>query len=236
MSKRLGILSDIHGNQYAWRSFLDKLPQLNLDELIFCGDIFGYYYGQAEIINSLNKLQNLTCILGNHDHYYLEMKAKRINPDYLSKRYGSTYLRQQSITVEHYEYLLSLKPEATLTRESLIIKIFHGGPSDYLEERLYPDKVKKMQLDADILISGHTHFRLYCQVGNLLLINPGSLGQPRDRNPAGFAVLTLPELKVEFINIDYDRSALANDIKRFDPGNEKLLELLSRSPNGNDYE
>lgn len=240
MSRRLGIFSDLHGNQYAWKSFLNKISEYKLDELIFCGDIFGYYYGQSDIINGLISLPNLTWLLGNHDHYYLEMKANRLDPDELAARYGSTYLRQQLITNKQLKRLLLLKPEATLVRESLTIKIFHGGPADPLEERLYPDIVKsKLQSNAnfaDIVITGHTHFRLYYQSESRVFINPGSLGQPRDRKPAGFVVLTLPELKVDFVNIDFDRTSLANDIRKYDPGNDKLMELLYRSPPGDNYE
>ena len=70
---RLLIFSDIHGNQYAWQAFLCKLEDIEYDSVIFLGDIFGYYYGQKEIIEDLLVMKDLIWLRGNHDQLFLEL-------------------------------------------------------------------------------------------------------------------------------------------------------------------
>jgi len=42
---KICIFSDIHGNQYALKAFMREISNYDIDQFIFCGDIFGYYYG-----------------------------------------------------------------------------------------------------------------------------------------------------------------------------------------------
>jgi putative phosphoesterase len=228
----IGIFSDIHGNQYALRSFIESLPSLQLDELIFCGDIFGYYYGQIEILETLCRLSKLHWILGNHDQYYIDLIAGRRSVSDLTNHYGSSYRRICGhVSISLVERLQKLFPKKEIMREGYKLCIVHGTPDDPLEGRLYPRDIpaKFLFQETDILIMGHTHFRMCMRQGSTLLINSGSLGQPRDKFPAGIAVLILPEKRVEFINIPYDRSALLSDIKHNDPNNKKLIDILFRS-------
>jgi putative phosphoesterase len=198
--------------------------------MIFCGDIFGYYYGQQKIIEELFRIPRLHWILGNHDAYYIDLiQGKRVLSE-LVKRYGSSY----SDSYDSFSMLNFFKTISS--RKDIIINdnrfcIVHGTPDDSLEGRLYPKDVTEQTEynDIDVLIMGHTHFRLVRQCGKTLLINPGSLGQPRDEFPSGFAILTLPEKKVEFIDIVYNRLALKHEILQRDPGNEKLVSILYRA-------
>jgi predicted phosphodiesterase len=211
---------------------MEKLPVLNLDELIFCGDIFGYYYGQKEILDILTNLTNLHWILGNHERYYLDMIEGRRNSDELVRSYGSSYSRiQGKISLNMQNLLRGLSPETHLQFGNIILYAVHGTLADPLEGRLYPqgDIGETAHIKVRILIMGHTHFRMCKQVDKILLINSGSLGQPRDNCPAGLAILTLPECNVEFIDIDYDRVSLENEIRNNDPENKKLIDILHRA-------
>lgn len=234
MTTRVGLFSDIHGNQYAWRAFLQQLPALQLDELIFCGDIFGYYYGQTEILAGLAELKNLTWLAGNHERFFWEVKDGLRDPASLIPAYGSGFLLHADMQSPILDRLRGLPFFATLEREGLSIWAGHGTPANPADGRLYPkdltDHWPEIPATADVVVMGHTHFRLHRRIGRTLLINPGSLGQPRDKKPAGLAIVTLPDLIVEFIDLDYDRRALGAEIRLHDPGHEKLLELLYRSP------
>jgi putative phosphoesterase len=228
---RVGVFSDLHGNQYALDAFMKRLPALGLDRLIFCGDIFGYYYGQREIIDSLSRQANLTWLLGNHDRYYLDLRKGEKSLEYLVGNYGRSYELALKLPDRYAQALQRLQARELLELDGKSVIAVHGAHADPLEGRLYPSDIPDAPElpGCDVLIMGHTHYRMNAVVNGLLLLNPGSLGQPRDGKPAGLAVLTLPERSVEFIDVEYDKDALERDIVRADPGFGKLLELLRRS-------
>ncbi|GHU72384.1 metallophosphoesterase [Spirochaetia bacterium] len=229
---RIGIFSDLHGNQYALHAFMQRVQALALDSLIFCGDIFGYYYGQAEIMDTFDGLQNFYWILGNHDKYYLDMTDGKRELSDLTQRYGLSYkYTKGTITQKKHDTLLHLSSKIYLSINNINICVVHGTPDSPLEGRLYPlDSTENIVTSGiDILIMGHTHFRMHKKVNSTILLNPGSLGQPRDRNPAGIAILTLPDCNVEFIDIAYDRESLVDEIRAKEPENKKLIDILYRA-------
>jgi putative phosphoesterase len=204
------------------------LPSLDLDLLIFCGDIFGYYYGQQEIIETLRYIPNLVWLLGNHDKNYLDMMRGKTDARWLIEKYGNSFSLAKSLNyVVLFESLL-LKQEI-LVEETHIIAV-HGTLENPLCGRLYPNDIAKVTaVEPDVVIMGHTHFRLAERVDKTLFLNPGSLGQPRDKFPAGIAVLTLPQSKVNFVDIVYDRELLETEIHKYDPNNQKLIDILHRA-------
>ena len=229
---KLGIFSDIHGNQYAFNEFLKIIEPLNLDKLVFLGDLYGYYYGQNDIIASLCKLKNLDVWLrGNHETIFLNLLESKIDENECVQRYGHCYNNVYEKTSNSIiRKIKSLPNSAELTVQNKKILFCHGTPQDCENGRLYPKDVsdKWEYGDYDVVIYGHTHFRLERHFGDKLLLNPGSLGQPRDQNKPCFVILTLPELTVEFIDMKFDRKLLENEIMKNDPNNLKLIELIYR--------
>lgn len=229
---KLVVFSDIHGNSYALDAFLEKIKKISYDYLVFCGDIFGYYYNQKEIIRKLSKLNRLIWLKGNHDAYFLELYYKNVNAGYYIGQYGHSY---ESVK-ERYD-----RQEAELVGEhgsayvlhagERIIGIFHGTPEDSLEGRLYPDKPvlnPKEYQKYDIVILGHTHRRMVRWERNTLVINSGSLGQPRDGNGYGFAIVDTDSLQVEFQTVEIEQALLYEQIDQYDPQLKKLKEVLER--------
>ena len=107
---KIVFFSDIHGNQYAYQSLLDDMKPLQPDLVVFGGDIFGYYYGQEEIINDIRK-RGYICLLGNHDKMFLDYLEGTVNSDYLIGRYGNSYLNiEHRISDENIQFIRSLKP------------------------------------------------------------------------------------------------------------------------------
>ena len=230
---KICIFSDIHGNQYALRAFLSTLPKFEIDHFIFCGDIFGYYYGQKDVLDTFLAINNLTWVLGNHDKNILDAIQNPSKVNEFAKKYGNTYrfalpLAQKS---KYFEALQGLQSFAEIMFCGKRIITVHGTTNDHLNGRLYPKDIDQLKAieNVDVCIMGHTHFRLCQRVGNTLYLNPGSLGQPRDTQKNCFVILSLPEMTVEFIDVVYDKSLLDKEIRQHDMGNEKLLELLHRS-------
>ncbi len=229
---KLVVFSDIHGNSYALDAFLEKLKQISYDYLIFCGDIFGYYYNQKEIIHKLSKIERLIWLKGNHDAYFLELYHGNVNAQSYIEKYGHSYEsvrerydREEAGLVGRHE------SEYILKAGERTIGIFHGTPEDSLEGRLYPDKpvlAPKEYQKYDIVLLGHTHCRMVRWEGNTLVVNSGSLGQPRDGNGYGFAIVDTDSLQVEFQTVEIEQSLLYEQIDQYDPRLKKLKEVLER--------
>lgn len=231
---RIIIFSDIHGNQYAFNTFLDKIKNESYDLLVFCGDVFGYYYGQNEIIEKLSLLPKIIAVKGNHDVYALNLYKDSNETDFYVEKYGRTYENiRNKIKKSSIDYIHNL-PSTVLTKWcDKKVLICHGTPELPLEGRLYPeDEIPESAIDSykkyDYIILGHTHFKMVKQIGNTKIINAGSLGQPRDGSGFGYIELKLPEEHINFINITFDKQSLINEIVEKDNGSIKLIELLCR--------
>lgn len=229
---KLLVFSDIHGNSYALDAFFSKIGAMEYGVLIFCGDIFGYYYNQKQIIEKLSARKDLIWLKGNHDEYFLNLYRGNAEKEYYIRQYGHSYDHLQ----EHYEEqdfdLIASHPSSYLLQEeNCRIGIFHGTPADSLNGRLYPDKPvlhPELYQNYDIVILGHTHCRMVRTEGATLIINSGSLGQPRDGRGYGFAAIDTALKTVVFHNVEIDQAALYSQIDQYDPGLKKLKDVLER--------
>ena len=109
----------------------------------------------------------------------------------------------------------------------------HGTPEDPEAGRLYPKDPWSPRLcgEYDVVICGHTHFRMVREGDGELWINAGSLGQPRDGSHSGVLLFDSENSQYEFIDVFYDKKPLLEEIDRNDPNLEKLKEILSRERN-----
>ena len=229
---KLIIFSDIHGNSYALKEFIRQIKAEQHDYLIFCGDIFGYYYNQKEIITELKNLDNLIWLKGNHDEYFLKLYAQEMDEQYYIQNYGHSYCNLiERFDKDEVQLIAGHPSENMITTEHGKIGIFHGTPENSLEGRLYPDN-PILNLEAykkyDIVILGHTHCRMVRKVGDTLVLNSGSLGQPRDGSGYGYAILNTESKEVEFKNIEFDQKLLYEQIEMYDNDLKKLNEVLER--------
>jgi putative phosphoesterase len=182
---KIGIISDIHSNAYALNSVMQELTGM---DLIFCaGDITGYYPFVNEVFYIIDR-NPVIIIQGNHDAYLCGDKIKNLSRiDNISLDYTKTIITPYN--------LVSLKMASKrmeISVDGLKFLIVHGSPWDELEEYVYPDYPffeKFYSVAADVVILGHTHYPMIKEIGDKLIINPGSCGQPRDYDPrASFAI------------------------------------------------
>jgi len=208
---RICIFSDVHGNYETLAAMLDREAG-HVDKYIFVGDIWGYFYGQKEIIDRLMTLPDMIAVRGNHEEYYLgdEDKSKYLD------RYGDSYLME--ISKEQKKYLEDLPLYKDIDLADKHFGIYHGGLEDYLEQRIYPDTDMDCEVlkDYDYLILGHTHYRMYRKLGNTIVINPGSLGQPRDAKGFSYCVLDTDKETCEFKNVECNVKALVEQVRNKD--------------------
>jgi putative phosphoesterase len=222
---KIGIISDIHSNVYALRSVLQMLEGVDL--IVCAGDITGYYPFVNEVFEDLES-RNVVFIKGNHDAHLCGVKLKDLRPiDPKSFEYTKNHISNINL-----DRLRDAPLQHELSLDGLKVTMFHGSPWDKLEEYIYPDYPdfeKFAEIDADVIILGHTHHPMIKQAAEKLVINPGSCGQPRDYDPrASLAILdTLTkEARIERVQYDIERVCQAVTKLGFD---SKLSEILRRS-------
>ncbi len=191
---KLVVFSDVHGNAMALRAMLGSQEVKSADGIFFLGDAVGYYFDELDVIALLQGIPKLFAVQGNHDAYY-QKEMSEIERCKLVQKYGPCYDRKDKRITS---YLSKLPLQGQLQIANRSIYFCHGSPTNPLEGRIYPDKdIKVQDCVADIILCGHTHYRMCRNEQGNLFINPGSLGQPRDGNGFSFCTLILETQKVQ---------------------------------------
>lgn len=222
---KIGIISDIHSNIYGLRSVLKRLGGMDL--IVCAGDITGYYPFVNEVFRELEN-HNVTFIKGNHDAHLCGDKIEDLGPIEVK---SFEYTRNH-ITRINLDKLRNVPLQQELSIDRFKVVMFHGSPWDKLEEYIYPDYPdfdRFTEIDADVVILGHTHYPMIKHMTEKLIINPGSCGQPRDYDPrASSAILDTLTKEVRIERVQYDIEKVCEAIRKlgFD---SKLSEILKRT-------
>lgn len=218
------IFSDVHGNAYALEKMLQDLDQENnIEGFIYCGDIAGYYYGQERVVSFIRKLNNLHIVKGNHD-CYLELSNKdKTKQKKLAVKYGNSYLNSDTLSAECLEYIYNLPEQKRLVIAGKSIGIFHGTPLNALEGRYYPDSVQcELQFEGvDVAFLGHTHYRMTKTLNNTFIVNPGSLGQPRDGNGFSYCIFDFKTMQCRFKTVKFELNHLIEEITKIETNDNR---------------
>lgn len=192
---RVGLLSDIHSNLPALETVLEHMPEV--DTLVCAGDVVGYYTWPAECVEVLRD-RSVPTVMGNHDRAVAGDTAFRFHG---SARAGLEYARDE-LTSQDLTWLQSLPDDRVLFDGRL--RLVHGHPRDP-DRYTYPEEVTDdILVDEPVLVLGHTHVQFAKTVSDGLVINPGSVGQPRDGDPsAAYAVVELDTLEVTQYRVKY---------------------------------
>jgi predicted phosphodiesterase len=197
---------------------------------IFLGDLCGYYFDQGQIYEMLLSVPNLISLLGNHDWIFSKIVKGDgdLRKNYLRKYgYSLEYLLEEN-NQKLISWLSDL-PDSYIHDDSGLA-FYHGSPWDFLEGYVYPDSPLEQFLNypASIFILGHTHYPMARAINDKLIVNPGSLGQPRNGGWPTYATIDYPSKKVIFREISYDNTDLIRQIDKLDGNNEYLKRILYR--------
>ena len=220
---KVAILSDIHANITALEAVLDDLKQQQVDVVYCLGDLVGYAAFPNEVIDRIRRDSTPT-ITGNYDDGVGfdrdECGCAYRDPE--EQRLGDLSLRwtQRTVTSDRKDFLRSLQPEIRFEADGKRFRLVHGSPRR-MNEYLFEDRpVSSFQRlaatsDADVLIFGHTHKPYTKRVDNVLFVNAGSIGKPKDGDPRACYVVmdTSGDVDVEFRRIAYDVDTAANAIR-----------------------
>ncbi|MEJ7652039.1 MAG: metallophosphoesterase family protein [Chloroflexia bacterium] len=215
---RFGVISDIHSNLIALETVLEDIGEV--DQYWCLGDVVGYGPQPNECIQTLLDLDHVV-IMGNHDAGAIGKISVR---DFNGEARRAIEWTARELTPEGKAFLRSA-PEQLTHNEVLLV---HGSPRDPIWEYITtPMQAEAAFADSDrpCIMVGHTHLQtafVRDSSGRVLmgapeddmllpiddqrmLINPGSVGQPRDGDPrAAYVVVDSDERTVEFHRVKYD--------------------------------
>lgn len=208
------ILSDIHGNLHALECTLKHTPH---DIVICCGDLAVGFPFAEQCIGVFRRIGARVC-MGNHDFIIAhdQKASQQLHNNYAhlaAELDRSTDLTRERIGENSKAYLKNLPREQHFEVEGITFYMNHTFPGLSLNHYIPPYTSEQEMLDyyegiqADILITGHTHIPYVKKIGHQLLINPGSVGEPRDGDPrACFAVFDTSTGQVQLSRLVYDAS------------------------------
>ena len=201
---KLLVLADIHANWPA----LSALKE-SFDACFVVGDIVDYGADPVECIDWVRA--NATAwVRGNHDHAV----AQRVAP------LGGSGLRGLAAATrpQHWDvldakrlsFLAKMPVQQHIQFDGRTHFLVHATPRDPLDEYLGADerqwRKRLADIEADFVFVGHTHLPFHLDLGDKQLINPGSIGQPRDGDPRASYVV-IEDGRVEFKRYEYDIEA-----------------------------
>jgi predicted phosphodiesterase len=218
---RLLIISDIHANLSALEAVLEDAD--GYDAAWCLGDLVGYGPDPNECVERVRALPDLLCLIGNHDQAALSMiPIERFNQD----AGAIASWTNRMLTEENKAFLTSLPSKASYGNFTLA----HGSPYkpvwEYILDPVTADRSFE-SFDTDYCLVGHSHLPLIfhrqsenefalpkpvqwgelMQLSPRMILNPGSVGQPRDRDPrASYSLLDTEEETWEMRRVDYNVS------------------------------
>ena len=230
---KLALLGDIHGNADALRAVLVSAQSMEVEHLLVTGDLVGYYFSPRDVLELLAPWSRYV-VRGNHEDMLASARIDREVADSIYKRYGSgIQLALEQLTPKQVDELCNLPHPLALNMDGCRILLCHGAPWE-VDQYIYPNASPELmgrcrEPDVDFIVLGHTHYPMVKEVGSAKIINPGSVGQPRNRQPgAHWTFLDTESRQIEFKVEQYDKAQLINECKRRHPELPYLAEVLER--------
>jgi putative phosphoesterase len=207
---KVAIIADIHSNLPALESVVREIERAGVSMTVCAGDIVGYGANPNECVNATMRLA-AHAVRGNHEVSALSNDTSGMNP------YAAAASRWTSASLGEVSrrYLARLGIGERFDILDVKAAMYHGSVDSYVEY-VYEDRVDETLLgeaSADMVILGHTHVPFVKHFSKGLVVNPGSVGQPRDGDPrASFAIFDSETRSCSVSRIDYDIDAAADAI------------------------
>ncbi len=230
------IFSDVHSNLEALKKFLKYSEKLEFDYYVFLGDLVGYGPNPNEVVDKIRKLKDIYMIRGNHDKVVAGYEGLEFFNPVAAKSANWT---TKKINPENKKFIASLKKGPMIINQE--ITIFHGAifDEDYYILNPFDAAVVIKATPTKISFFGHTHvpiiYRLKDESFEIIvpevkraktkiklredshyLINPGSIGQPRDGNPKlSFMLFDSSKLEIEYFRLKYPYEKTQSKIYKY---------------------
>jgi predicted phosphodiesterase len=226
---QVAVVSDIHGNRQAFEAVLQEIGESSCEEMWCLGDLVGYG-ADPDVCVALAREHSAICLAGNHD---LVVRGELPLEEFSRGAALAAQWTQQTISAQTRAYLDQLEPVC----EDEKLGLYHASPRDPVWEYVLSPLQAELCLDVQrhrACLIGHSHVALsFCRTGvspatgqtrrageeldlaeGEWLINPGSVGQPRDGDPrAAWLELDIAAWRATFRRTEYDIDAAAAAIR-----------------------
>lgn len=223
------LISDIHGNKEA----LDAVLEVPHDMVICLGDLADYGPSPSECINYIMD-NEVETVLGNHDAAVGSGIDCCCGYKYKHLSEATRAYTWQKTTEKQLLFLRRLPFSIEKEIDGLKLYFTHGSPRsnfEYIKPETAEAELEEMTagIDADVLFIGHSHVPFVRPYKNMLIINPGSAGQPRNGNwHASCAVFDTILRETELICLEYDMETTCRKIEANMPHADELTAILKR--------
>jgi predicted phosphodiesterase len=217
------VLTDIHANLEALEACLADAHKRGYDRALVLGDLVGYGADPNAVIDRVTKLNPLAIVRGNHDKVACGIEAA---DGFNTVAKNAARWTLDALTDDHRVWLAAL-PRGPIQVDS-VVEVCHGSPFDedaYIFDELDAARALKMST-RQLCLFGHTHYpavfelvnngldsveptdadesAMPLEVGSKYLINPGSVGQPRDGDPrAAYGIVDETAKWVQLFRVNY---------------------------------
>jgi predicted phosphodiesterase len=247
----IAVLSDVHANLEALTAVMADVRQRGIERAFFLGDLVGYGPNPREVLDYIWKFE--FCLMGNHDRAVLTGPPRHFNP--IARRATSwtrqqihpaelpmRFLRKKEYELRkrYWEFLLSRKP----FHRAGEMYFAHDNPTTPGNDQ-YVRKVEDAELafrqhpEVRAFFIGHSHVPRIFRPGRMerpetgkkypfdgkVLVNVGSVGQPRDKDPRSCYVVLDDGFR--FVRVEYDVKTTQEKIRR-SPLDDSLAERLAK--------
>jgi predicted phosphodiesterase len=212
------IISDIHGNWPALQAVLAAEP--DADQILCLGDLVNYGPQPAGCVAwAMRTITSDWLVQGNHDRAVALDEGSRSSAAYQALAVATQEVSKQVLTPEMKQFLAGLQPLQRFQLDSAICVACHAVPSDplyfYLPEAspitLWESELNGAQY-PDYLFLGHTHLPMKTRFRRTLVVNPGSVGQPKDGDPrAAYGVWNDGDVTLQRVAYDVEKTVAAYD-------------------------
>lgn len=227
--RQIAVFSDIHGNLHAFQAVLDAIDQLKIYTLVCCGDVVGYGAFPNECIEIL-RFRRIPTLAGNHDHAVIDLTDTSFFNEIARQ---AVFWTRERLSEENARWLRERPFTFDLGGEYYFVHASPYQPEQWGYVLTFGDaRLAFEQFPHRFGFIGHSHQpaivmqqgeELSCPEGAIIpigqdcryLVNVGSVGQPRDRNPeASFVTIDLDMQNVTFHRVPYDVHAAQEAIRR----------------------
>jgi predicted phosphodiesterase len=226
---KVAVISDIHANRQAFEATLEAAAASDASEVWCLGDLVGYG-AEPDACVELAREHAAVCLAGNHD---LAVTGEISLDEFSRGASMAAEWTREVMAPENVEFLRTLRPEGSEGD----VGLYHASPRDPVWEYVLSALLAELCLDVQdsrICLIGHSHVALSFvrregqpatgepqRAGTVVdiaqgewLLNPGSVGQPRDGDPrASWLLLDLDEMDASFQRADYDIAGAAAAIR-----------------------
>lgn len=207
------ILADIHANAEALAAFASI--ETSWDACLCVGDLVDYGVDPAPCVDWVRN-HATAWVRGNHDHAVAQRVPARGGSGFRALAAATRQHNCDRLNHEQMGFLARMPVTRYVTLGEHKFFLVHGTPYDPLDEYLSDNPhlwQKRLEgVEADFVCVGHTHLPFHLDLGDKQVINPGSIGQPRDGDPRGSYAI-VEDGRVSFRRFEYDVEAALKAIR-----------------------